>query len=279
MTHVDSHVHFWRLARGDYSWLTPAAGPLFRDFQPAEIVPLMAACDIQRVVAVQAAPTEAESRYLFELARSHSFIAGVVGWVDFESTQVAERIRWLVADGRGSLKGLRPMVQDIDDPDWLARPGLDHAFEALIEHDLVFDALVTPRHVKVLTRRLQRHPTLRVVVDHGAKPDSRATSLATWRKDIEELAATTAAYCKLSGLVTEGLEKPSVTDLEGLVIFLLKIFGPERLCWGSDWPVLTTRAGYEEWFAATYELVRRHAPGSEAAIFADNAVRLYKLSF
>jgi L-fuconolactonase len=279
MTRVDSHVHFWRLERGDYSWLTPAAGPLFRDFQPGEILPLMTACAIQRAVAVQAAPTEAETRYLFELARSHPFIAGVVGWVDFESTQIAERIRWLVADGRGYLKGLRPMVQDIDDPDWLARPGLDHAFEALIEHDLVFDALVTPRHVKVLTRRLQRHPTLRAVVDHGAKPDSRATTLATWRKEIEELAATTAAYCKLSGLVTEGLEKPSVSDLEGLVVFLLKIFGPERLCWGSDWPVLTTRAGYEEWFGTTYELVRRYAPGSEAAIFADNAVRLYKLSF
>ena len=278
MTRVDSHVHFWRLARGDYSWLTPAAGPLYRDFQPGEIAPLMAACDIRRVVAVQAAATEAETRYLFELARSHSLIAGVVGWVDFESPEVDARIRAMVADGRGCLKGLRPMVQDIADPEWLARPGLDLAFEALVEQDLVFDALVTPRHVKVLTRRLQRHPTLRAVVDHGAKPDSRATTLATWCKEMEELAAMTTAYCKLSGLVTEGVEKPSVTDLDGLMAFLLKIFGPERLCWGSDWPVLTIRAGYEEWFRAAFELVRRHAPASVAAIFGANAVQLYKLS-
>jgi L-fuconolactonase len=238
----------------------------------------MGACDIQRVVAVQAAPTEAETRYLFELARSHSFIAGVVGWVDFESPQVAGRIQRLVADGQGCLKGLRPMVQDIQDPGWLARPELDPAFEALIEHDLVFDALVTPRHVKVLTRRLQRHPTLRAVVDHGAKPDSHATSLPAWRREMEELAATTSAWCKLSGLVTEGAGKPSVADLDALVAFLLKIFGPERLCWGSDWPVLTTRAGYQEWFHTASQLVRRHAPAGEAAIFAHNAVQLYKLS-
>lgn len=278
MTRVDSHVHFWRLSRGDYSWLTPAAGSLYRDFHPAEIASLIGACGIQSVVAVQAAASEAETRYLFELARSHPFIAGVVGWVDFESADVAARIGRLIADGHGCLKGLRPMVQDIADPDWLARPQLDRAFEALIEHDLVFDALVTPRHVRLLTDRLQSHPTLRAVVDHGAKPDSRAASLATWRKEMEELAATTAAFCKLSGLVTEGAEKPAGAELEGLMIFLLRTFGPERICWGSDWPVLMTRAGYPEWFAAAFECVRRHAPGYEAAIFGDNAVRLYGLS-
>lgn len=279
MTRVDSHIHFWRLARGDYPWLQPTLGTLYRDFQPEEALPLLSACAVQRVVAVQAAPTEAETRYLFELARQHAFIAGVVGWVDFESTDVATRIRLLVAEAQGCLKGLRPMVQDIGDPNWLTRSGIDPAFHALIEHDLVFDALVTPRHVKVLTHRLQRHPQLRVVVDHAAKPDVGAVSLTAWMNDLEALAANTSAYCKLSGLVTEGDEKPSIVDLDGLVTFLLRIFGPERLCWGSDWPVLTTRGEYGEWFHAAFDLVRRRAPGSEDAIFGANTVRLYRLSF
>jgi L-fucono-1,5-lactonase len=279
MTWVDSHIHFWRLERGDYSWLRPDAGPLYRDFQPEEALPLLSSCGVRHVVAVQAAPTEAETHYLFELTRQHPFISGVVGWVDFESADVAERVRLLVADGQGRLKGLRPMVQDITDPHWLTRSGIDPAFHALMEHDLVFDALVTPRHVKVLTHRLRLHPRLRVVVDHAAKPDVGAVSLTGWMNDLEELAANTAAYCKLSGLVTEGGEKPSSVDLDGLVTFLLRIFGPTRLCWGSDWPVLTTRGEYREWFHAAFDLVRRRAPGSEAAIFGENAVRLYRLSF
>ena len=278
MTWVDSHIHFWHLARGDYSWLQPTAGPLYRDFQPEEALRLLAACNVRQAVAVQAAPTEAETRYLFELARKHPFVAGVVGWVDFESTDVAERIRQLVADGQGRLKGLRPMVQDIPDIHWLTRSGIDRAFHALIEHDLVFDALVTPRHVKVLTHRLRLHPGLRAVVDHGAKPDVGAVSLTAWMSDLEELAANTSAYCKLSGLMTEGVEKPSLVDLDGLVSFLLRIFGPERLCWGSDWPVLTTRGEYGEWFHAALDLVRRRAPSSVDAIFGANAVRLYRLS-
>lgn len=278
MTWVDSHIHFWHLARGDYSWLQPTAGPLYRDFQPEEALRLLAACNVRQAVAVQAAPTEAETRYLFELARKHPFVAGVVGWVDFESTDVAERIRQLVADGQGRLKGLRPMVQDIADIHWLTRSGIDRAFHALIEHDLVFDALVTPRHVKVLTHRLRLHPGLRAVVDHGAKPDVGAVSLTAWMSDLEELAANTSAYCKLSGLMTEGVEKPSLVDLDGLVSFLLRIFGPERLCWGSDWPVLTTRGEYGEWFHAALDLVRRRAPSSVDAIFGANAVRLYRLS-
>lgn len=278
MTWVDSHIHFWHLARGDYSWLQPTAGPLYRDFQPEEALRLLAACNVRQAVAVQAAPTEAETRYLFELARKHPFVAGVVGWVDFESTDVAERIRQLVADGQGRLKGLRPMVQDIPDIHWLTRSGIDRAFHALIEHDLVFDALVTPRHVKVLIHRLRLHPGLRAVVDHGAKPDVGAVSLTAWMSDLEELAANTSAYCKLSGLMTEGVEKPSLVDLDGLVSFLLRIFGPERLCWGSDWPVLTTRGEYGEWFHAALDLVRRRAPSSVDAIFGANAVRLYRLS-
>ena len=232
---------------------------------------------MERVVVVQAAPTEDETRYLFELAKRHPFIAGVVGWVDFGASNVAERIEGLVRDGGGSLKGLRPMVQDIADPEWLAHPQLDPAFQSMIEQDLVFDALVTPRHLPVLAERLARHPELRAVIDHAAKPDATGAALDSWSRDIERIALQTSAHCKLSGLLTEGLRKPSPQELDPVVGFLVRTFGPQRLCWGSDWPVLTLRGQYGEWLRMARTLVNTHAPGCEEQIFGANAARLYQL--
>src|SRR5579862_1309926 len=110
---IDAHQHFWQLSRGDYGWLTPAAGALYRDYLPHDLAPLLTEQQVAATVLVQAAPTEAETRFLLRLAREHSFIAGVVGWVDFEAADVAERIAALAASGAGRLKGLRPMIQDI----------------------------------------------------------------------------------------------------------------------------------------------------------------------
>ncbi len=278
MSRIDSHLHFWRVARGDYSWLGPESGHLYQDFQPEEIAGELSECGVERVVVVQAAPTEAETRYLFELALRHPVIAGVVGWVDFGASNVAERIEGLVRDGGGSLKGLRPMVQDIADPEWLARPDLDRAFQSMIEQDLAFDALVTPRQLPVLAERLARHPALRAVIDHAAKPDAAGDALVSWSRDIERIAQQTSAHCKLSGLLTEGLRKPSLQELDPVIGFLVRTFGPQRLCWGSDWPVLTLRGQYGEWLRMARTLVNMHAPGCEEQVFGTNAARLYRLA-
>jgi len=278
MSRIDSHLHFWRLARGDYSWLAPESGHLYQDFQPEQIAGELSESAVDRVVVVQAAPTEAETRYLFELAKGHPFIAGVVGWVDFGAADVAERIEGLVRDGDGALKGLRPMVQDLADPEWLARPQLDRAFQSMVLQDLAFDALVTPRHLPVLAERLARHPGLRAVIDHAAKPDVAGAALDSWSRDIERLAQQSTAHCKLSGLLTEGLRKPSPQELDEVIGFLVRTFGPQRLCWGSDWPVLTLRGQYGEWLRMARSLVNKHAPGCEEQVFGANAARLYRLT-
>ena len=277
MSRIDAHLHFWRLARGDYSWLGPEYGRLYQDFLPEQIASELSECGVERVVVVQAAPTEEETRYLFELAKRHPFIAGVIGWVDFGAADVAERIEGLVRDGEGILKGLRPMVQDIADPQWLAGPQLDRAFQTMIERDLVFDALVTPRLLPVLAERMARHPGLRAVLDHAAKPDVAGAALDSWSRDIDRIAQQTSALCKLSGLLTEGLRKPSLQELDPVVGFLVRTFGPQRLCWGSDWPVLTLRGQYAEWLRMARTLVDKHAPGCEAQVFGANAARLYRL--
>ena len=278
MSRIDSHLHFWRLARGDYAWLGPQSGRLYQDFQPEQIAAELSESGVERAIVVQAAPTEAETRYLFELAQGHPFIAGVVGWVDFGASDVAERIEGLIRDGDGALKGLRPMVQDIADPAWLASPQLDRAFQSMIAQDLAFDALVTPRHLPVLAERLARHPALRAVIDHAAKPDAAGAALDSWSRDMERIAQQSSAHCKLSGLLTEGLRKPSPQELDPVVGFLVRTFGPQRLCWGSDWPVLTLRGQYGEWLRMARGLVNQHAPGCEEQVFGTNAARLYRLT-
>jgi L-fuconolactonase len=277
MNHVDAHLHFWHVARGDYQWLTPELGALYRDFVPRDIAATLDAQSIAAAVVVQAAPSEAETRYLFALARQEPRIVGVVGWTDFAAADAGARIAALCADGGGLLKGLRPMVQDLDDPHWLAAPALDAAFDALIAHDLAFDALVRPEHFAALRARLQRHPTLRVVVDHAGKPDIAHHGFAAWADGIAALAAHAGVHAKLSGLLTEAGADAALADLEPYVAHLFACFGPQRLLWGSDWPVLTTRADYADWLAMAHALVRRHAAGHEAAVFAATATAFYRL--
>lgn len=270
---IDSHQHFWQLARGDYGWLTPALKPIHRDFGPADLAPHLAEHDIAATILVQAAPTEAETRFLLDIAAATPFVAGVVGWADFEAPEAPARIAALAADPL--LVGLRPMVQDIPDPDWLARPELAPAFAALTRHGLVFDALVKPPQIPALLALLDRETDLPVVVDHGAKPDLTGADLADWRDGIAALAARPNTVCKLSGLVTEAGPDWNDATLAPVFAHLLACFGPQRLLWGSDWPVVTLRAPYGDWLAAATRLTATLPAADRAAIFGGNAARVY----
>ncbi|MGL6798772.1 amidohydrolase family protein, partial [Xanthomonas hortorum] len=174
-------------------------------------------------------------------------------------------------------KGLRPMVQDIADVQWLAQPDLDAAFDALIAHDLAFDALIRSVHVPALQTRLKRHPDLRVVVDHGGKPQIAAGEFVAWAAGMAALAQHPTVHCKLSGLLTEAARGAGVEALEPYVGHLFARFGAQRLLWGSDWPVLTQRADYTHWFEIAQHLVAKHADGHAAAVFGDNARTFYRL--
>jgi L-fuconolactonase len=269
---IDSHQHFWRLDRGDYGWLTPQLQPIYRDYLPADLAPQIARVGVESTVLVQAAPSVAETLFMLELAGGHSFIAGVVGWVDFESPVAADSIATLAADSR--LVGLRPMIQDIPDVSWMLKPDLAPALEAMIDHDLVFDALVLPGHLPVLLVFADLYPELRLVVDHGGKPQIRAGDLAQWRHDIQAVARGTNAVCKLSGLVTEaGSANPA--QLSGSVDHLLEVFGPDRLMWGSDWPVCELVCSYEEWYQASEMLLIRLDDPARERIYSGTARATY----
>lgn len=276
---VDAHQHFWDLGRGDYDWLTPSAGVLYRSFLPEHLVGTLRTHEVSATILVQAAATEAETHFLFRLAAAHPFIAGVVGWVDFERSDVAARVAALATAGGGKLKGLRPMIQDIADPEWITRPAVDAAFEAIAAHELVFDALAQPRHLTPLRERLLRHPTLRAVLDHAGKPDIAHGGMDAWARDIERLARDTSICCKLSGLLTEAGAKWSNGAIAPYVAHLFSCFGPERILWGSDWPVLTSVASYTNWLELSRHFIERFAAGRERDVLAANTSRLYGLKF
>jgi L-fuconolactonase len=272
MGRIDSHQHFWRLERGDYGWLSPALEPIYRDYLPEDLEPVLARAGIGSTVLVQAAPTLAETRYLLELAQAHAFIAGVVGWVDFEGEFAPETVAALAESAK--LVGLRPMIQDIPDDFWMLKSGLAPSIEAMIDHDLVFDALVQPRHLGALRDFAELYPELRLVVDHGAKPPLRGGDLAEWKRDIAAIAASSNAVCKVSGLVTEaGSANPAL--LSECVDHLLQVFGPSRLMWGSDWPVCELVCSYEEWYQASEMLLVRLSPSERQQIYSETARETY----
>ena len=271
-TRVDSHQHFWRLDRGDYSWLTPALPPIYRDYLPVHLEPHLAQSGIGSTVLVQAAATVEETRFMLALAREHSFIAGVVGWVDFESADVADTIATLSEDP--GLVGLRPMIQDIPDTEWMLEERLAPAFEAMIDHGLVFDALVLPKHLPALLELAARYPDLSMVLDHGAKPPIASGELKPWKQAITELARSTPMVCKLSGLVTEA-GSADVSALEAPVEHLLDSFGPSRMMWGSDWPVCELVCSYEEWCNVSDGLLAKLPAREREQIYSGTARATY----
>lgn len=270
---IDSHQHFWRIDRGDYGWLTPTLAPIYRDFGPDELAPVLARHGIAHTILVQAAPTLDETRYLLGVARTTPFVAGVVGWIDFDASDAPDTIARLAADPL--LVGLRPMVHDIEDDDWLARRELAPVFEAMIAHGLVFDALVRPRHLVRLAHVLERHPALPVVVDHAAKPTIGADSNDGWLRDLAEIAAHPQVVCKLSGLLTEAPAGCDADMLRPYVDALLAVFGTDRLLWGSDWPVVELAGGYDRWRSITQDVLASIDAAARANVLGINAARTY----
>jgi L-fuconolactonase len=272
---VDSHHHFWRPERGDYHWMSPDDETLWRDYGPAELRPHLERNGIAETVLVQAAETLEETQFLVQLAAETEFVKAVVGWIDMTSEDALGQLDTLARNA--SLRGIRPMIQDEPDDTWMLQPRLGPVLENLAARSLAFDALVLPRHLDSLLVLLGRHPELSVVIDHGAKPPIRGGAFEPWAGWMRRLARETRACCKLSGLVTEAGAGWSVADLRPWVDHLLDVFGPERLMWGSDWPVCNLAGGYDAWSDASTELLRELSTAEQRSIYRDTARRFYGL--
>jgi L-fuconolactonase len=270
---IDAHHHLWNLARGDYGWLTPELEPIYRDFTLDDLAPHLAAAAVEGTILVQAAPTEAETMFLLDIAQAVPLVRGVVGWTDFDAADAMARIEALAA--QNLLVGLRPMVQDIADDDWLLRPALAPLLAAMVRSALVFDALVLPRHLPRLLHVVDRHPDLSFVLDHCAKPRLATGEITAWQDDIARIAERPNIVCKLSGLVTEAKPDWQIDGLRRAVDHVRTCFGPKRLMWGSDWPVVDLAGGYARWMNAAETLLVDLAADEKAEVFGGTAARIY----
>lgn len=272
---IDSHQHFWRLSERAGYWPPADLAGIYRDFSPADLAPLLQQNGVRGTVLVQTLPTVQDTEYMLGLAAQYTFILGVVGWVDLESPGAAACIARLAQNKK--LKSLRPMLQDIADDHWIENPALAPAIKAMQKHHLAFDALVMPRHLEPLLRFAEKYPTLPIVIDHAAKPLVADGVIEPWLADMKRLAALPQVHCKLSGLLTEAGSNPGAESVKPYVDAIIDIFGPERVLWGSDWPVLRLASDYDSWLAMSKSLLAHLPPQQQAAVFGSNAVRFYQL--
>ena len=275
---IDAHQHFWHPGRGDYGWMPKDDPVLSRPYAPAELWPQLQAAGVEGTVLVQAAPTVAETEYMLGIADAAPWVLGVVGWVDFERPADLAELKRLA--GHPKFKGVRPMIQDLPDDNWMLREDVQWAFRALCDLGLRFDALGFPRHLANFLTILKRYPTMQVVVDHCMKPQIREKSdshFRFWADGISRIADETSAVVKFSALITEADADWTVEDLKPYVDHVVSAFGPERVMWGSDWPVCRLRGEYADWRAAALELTAGLSDVDRALVYGGTAAGFYGL--
>jgi L-fuconolactonase len=271
---VDAHHHVWSLARGDYGWITAELPPLFRDFSLQDQAPLREQAGVAHTVLVQAAQSVPETLYLLDVAkRSGGVVQGVVGWADLAAPDAIQTLTRLARDTL--LKAVRPVLQDNPDPAWILRAEVGRTLNALPRLGLRFEALVRPAQLPALLTMLDRNPDLAVVVDHGGKPDIASGAWEPWARLMGAIAEHPRVRCKMSGLAGEAGKGWTIDQLRPYVDFLAERFGPQRLIWGSDWPVVNLNATYQSWFAATVALTADWSPEDRAALMGGTARRFY----
>lgn len=275
---IDAHQHYWNPARGDYDWMPMDNQVLARQYAPSDLTPHLAQHGIAATVLVQAAATVQETEYMLGIADATPSIAGVVGWIDFENPTDLDQLKRLA--NHPKFLGVRPMIQDLPDVDWMLREDVQWGFKAVMDLGLTFDALGFPQHLANFLTILKRYPEMRVVVDHCMKPQIRDHSpdnLAFWADGMAKIAAETNASCKFSALVTEAKPDWTVADLRPYTDHLFNVFGPDRMMWGSDWPVCQLAATYDEWRQAALELTAHLDDAGRALVFGGTAQAFYRL--
>ena len=270
---LDAHQHFWRYRAAEYPWI-PAGSPLHRDWLPADLAALQRPLGLGGSIAVQARQSISECDWLLGLADADDRVRGVVGWVDLRSPNVRTDLERLAAHPK--FAGVRHVVQDEQDPRFLIKEDFVRGMRVLHEFGLTYDLLIIPRQIAGAIDLVRLLPGQPFVIDHCAKPNIKKGARADWEAGFRELAKAPNVMCKVSGLVTEADHqhwKPE--DLRPYLDVVFEAFGPERLMWGSDWPVCLLAAEYEKVFNVIQEYTRPLTNAQRQLVFGENCAKFY----
>ena len=274
---IDAHQHFWRYSPEEYSWIDDSMRAIRRNFLPADLAPALASAQLDGSIAVQARQSIDETDWLLALADSSPGIKGVVGWVPLAAEGADIRRVLDRYDGQTRLKGVRHVLQAEPDA-YFSNPGFNTALHEIARRNLSYDLLVYARQLPAALAWIDRHPNLRVVVDHIAKPVVDGVPRPEWRAQMRELARRPNVFCKFSGVVTEAPHwRWSVGQIRPYFETVLEAFGAQRLMFGSDWPVCLVAADYARWFATVESLVQPLSTTERDAIFGGAATAFYHL--
>jgi len=273
---IDAHQHFWDIHRLQYPWMHTGESPLRRNYLPPDLEPILKRNRFDGSVVVQANVVLEETHWLLELAGQHDFIRGVVGWVDLTDPRVGATLDELQRDRK--FKGVRHLVHDEPDVNWLLREDVVRGLGELARRGIPYDLLLRPPHLPLVPRLCEGVPDLRMVIDHMAKPPIAAQRMDGWAADMESAAKIPQVWCKLSGMITEADPRGwKAEHLRPYVQHVVSLFGPDRLMFGSDWPVCTLAGTWKEVLAAFTQSIGPQPVGVREKLLGETAAAFYGL--
>ena len=273
---IDSHHHYWHYNPVEYDWIDDSMEIIRRDFLPEELANTIQEAGIDGVVSVQARQSVNETEWLLEMAHQNSFIKGVVGWLPLMDIDIESYLEKFSLDK--ILKGIRHVVQGEPDPDFILRPDFNRGISLLKKYSLVYDLLVVERQLPNTIRFVRNHPDQVFVLDHIAKPLIGQNQLSPWKENIQELARHQNVNCKISGMVTEAdFTTWTPEQLQPYFDVILEAFGPDRLLFGSDWPVCLVATSYKSWAELVKKNISIFTEEEQNKIMGNNAIRIYGL--
>jgi L-fuconolactonase len=276
MTIIDTHHHFWKYSAAEYGWINDEMKTIRRDFLPADLKKTLDGAGVSGAISVQARTTVEESDWLLSMAEKHDFLRGVVGWVPLTESDVEKHLERLATHKK--FKGVRHVIQGEPDDNYILRPDFNAGIKKLLKYKLRYDILIFERHLKPSIRFVDQHPNQMFILDHVAKPKIKERILSPWREDMIELGKRPNVYCKISGMITEAdWTKWSSADLAPYLDTALQAFGPKRLLFGSDWPVMLVAGQYKPWVDLVKQTIKRYSAAEQEQILSKNAIEAYGL--
>lgn len=273
---IDAHQHFWKYDPVRDGWIGENMKAIRRDFLPKDLAPVLEKNDVDGCIAIQADQSEHETEFLLGLAKNNSFIKGVVGWVDLRADNIEERLTHYSANNL--LKGVRHIVQSEPD-DFMLGEKFQHGISLLTQFGLTYDILVLPQQLPAAIPLVNKFPFQKFIIDHMAKPTIKNGKMVAWKKNMKDLAKSQNVFCKASGLVTEADWKNwKKEDFTKYLDVIFNAFGPDRILYGSDWPVCLLAAEYEKQLEILNEYMANYSSEDMAMIMGGNANNFYNLN-